>query len=187
MPNCQVYRVWMSLKLDGLLTRDQERALQAHLATCADCRTEWEAMQFVSCLLERQPMVPAPAGFVARMERRLRAERAVRRRNVMGAAALVLGALALVTVGLSSLAGIVVSFWPLLKRPALWDAAAGWLSRVADVSLAVGNAVALLLGSLFNTAGGPILLVYILAVLLLTVLWSRLVFRRVRASQPVRR
>ena len=105
----------------------------------------------------------------------------------MGAAALVLGALALVTVGLSSLAGIVVSFWPLLKRPSLWDAAAGWLSRVADVSLAVGNAVALLLGSLFNTAGGPILLVYILAVLLLTVLWSRLVFRRVRASQPVRR
>jgi predicted anti-sigma-YlaC factor YlaD len=187
MPNCPVYRAWMSLKLDGLLNQEQERALQAHLATCAACRAEWAAMQFISCLLEEQPVVPAPPGFVARMERRLRAERAARRRGVMGAAALVLGALSLVTVGLSSLAGFVVWLWPLLKQPSLWDTAAGWLSRAADVGLAVGNAVALLLGSLFNTAGGPILLVYILAVLLLTALWSRLVFRRVRAYRPVRR
>ena len=35
MPNCQVYRRWMSLKLDGMLDQDQERALQAHLPRLA--------------------------------------------------------------------------------------------------------------------------------------------------------
>lgn len=187
MPNCQVYRRWLSLKLDGLLNQEQEHALQAHLATCSACRAEWEALQFVSHLLDEQPMVPPPPGFVARVERRLAAERIARRKGIMGAVALVLGALSLVMLGLSSLAGIVFRLWPLLKQPSLWNGLTGWLTQVADVGLAVGEAVALLLSSLFNTAGGPILLAYMLAVLLLTLLWSRLVLRRVRAYRPVYR
>jgi predicted anti-sigma-YlaC factor YlaD len=185
MPNCKVYRHWMSLKLDGLLNEKQERALQAHLATCAACRDEWEAMQFVSHLLDEQPMIPAPPGFVARVEHRLAAERVAKRRGVMGAAALALGTLSLVTLGLSSLAGFVFQLWPLLRQPSLWDSLQGWLTQVVDVCLAIGQAIALLLGSLFDFVGGPILLVYILAVLLLTALWSRLVFRRVRAYRLV--
>jgi len=44
-----------------------------------------------------------------------------------------------------------------------------------------------LIGSLFDVTGGPVLLIYMLALLLLTTLWSRLVFRRVRAYQPAHR
>jgi anti-sigma factor RsiW len=177
----------MSLKLDGLLDEEQEGALQAHLATCAACRAEWEALQFVSRLLDEQPMIPAPAGFVARMEHRLAAERAARRRGVLGAAALALGALSLVTLALSSVAGFVFQLWPLLQQPSLWDSLKGWLVQSLDVCLAVGNAILLFLRSLYEAAGGPILLVYVLAVLLLTMLWSRLVLRRVRAYRPVTR
>lgn len=187
MPNCKVYRRWMSLKLDGLLDQEQERALQAHLATCAACRAEWEALQFVSCFLDEQPMAPAPPGFVARVERRLAAERAAKRRGVIGGAALALGALSLVTLGLSSLAGLIFQLWPLLQQPSLWDSLKGWLAQLADVGLAIGHAIALLLSSLFDVVGGPILLVYMLVVLLLTTFWSRLVLRRVRAYQPAHR
>jgi len=176
----------MSLKLDGLLDQDQERALQAHLATCAACRAEWEALQCVSRLLDEQPMVPAPAGFVARVGRRLAAERSARQRGVVGAAVLALGALGLATLVLSSLAGLVLWLWPLLQQPSLWESLKGWLTQLADVCLAVGHAIALLLSSLFDAAGGPVLLVYMLAVLLLTTFWSRLVIRRVRVYQPVR-
>lgn len=187
MPDCQVYRHWMSLKLDGLLDQEQERALQAHLATCAACRAEWEALQFVSRLLEEQLMMPAPAGFVARLQGRLGAERAARRRSVLGGTALALGALGLGALGLSSLAGLIVSLWPLLSQPSLWQNLAGWLDRLADVCLAVGGAIALLLNSLFDAVGGPIMLVYLLAVLLLSILWSRLVLHRVRAYPPLGR
>lgn len=187
MPNCQVYRVWMSLKLDGLLGRDQDRALQAHLATCADCRAEWEAVRFVSRLLDERPMIPAPPGFVARMERRLMAERAAHRRGVVGAAALALGTLGLMTLALSSLAWLIAGLWPLLSQPSLWESLWGLLTRLVNVCLAVGQAITLLLGSLFDTTGGPILLAYMMIVLLLTLLWSRLVLHRVRAYRPVRR
>ncbi len=186
MSNCQVYRVWMSLKLDALLSQEQERALQAHLAVCTACRAEWEALQVVSHLLDDQPMVPAPPGFVARVEHHLARERAARQRGVMGAAALVLGALLMATLGLSSLAGIVIQLWPLLSQPSLWDGLMGWFSQVANVGLAIGDAIALLLSSLFSRAGGPFLLVYMLAMLLLTVLCSRMVLRRVRAHRMVR-
>ena len=187
MPNCQVYRRWISLKLDGLLDEDQERALQAHLATCAACRAEWEALQFVSRLLDGQSVIPAPTGFVARVERRLAAERAARRRGVVGAAALAWGALGLAALILSSLAGLIVEFWPLLSQPSVWESLGGWLTRIADVCLAVGGAIALLLSSLFDAIGGPVVLLYMLVVLLLSTLWSRLVLRRLRAYQPVRR
>ena len=187
MPNCQVYRRWMSLKLDRLLTPEQERALQAHLETCAACRAEWEALQFVSRLLAEPLMVPAPAGFVARVERRLAAERAAGRRGAIGAAVLALGTLALATLSLSSLSGFLVQAWPLLSQPSLWDNLTAWFTRLVDVCLAVGNAVVLMLDSLFDVTGGPFLLVYMLVLLLLTMLWSRLVFRRVRAYQPMRR
>jgi hypothetical protein len=124
---------------------------------------------------------------VARVERRLAAEKAAKRRSVVGAAALALGALSLVTLALSSLAGLVFQLWPLLQQPSLWDSLKGWLTQFVDVCLAVGHAIVLLLGSLFDMVGGPILLVYMLAVLLLATLSSRLVFRRVRAYRPVTR
>ncbi len=185
MPNCQIYRRWMSLKLDGLLDEEQERALQAHLATCTACRAEWETLQFVSRLLGDQPMIPAPVGFVARVEHRLAAARATKRRGVIGAATLSLGTLSLVTLGLSSLAGLLLQLWPLVQQPSLWENVKGWFSQLVDVGLSIGQAIVLLLSSLFDVVGGPVLLIYLLAVLLLTTLWSRLVLRRVRTCQPV--
>ena len=185
MTNCQVYHSWMSLKLDGLLEPEQEQALQAHLSMCDACQAEWEAMQFVSRLLEGQSMIPAPAGFVAGVERRLAAAKNARRREVAGAITLVLGALSLVTLGLSSLAGGLVNIWPLLVQPSLWEGVKGWFSQIAQVALAVGEAIILLLSSIFNVAGGPILLAYMLALVLLTLLWSRLVLGRVRTYQPI--
>lgn len=186
MTHCKTCHIWMSLKLDGLLEAEQERALAAHLETCKMCQAEWEAMQFVSQLLAERPMVPAPDGFVERLEARLAAEKAADRRGILGVFVLVLGAFSLVTLGLSSLALGLAQFWPLLAQASLWEDVKSWFGQIADVALAVGEAFVLLAGSLFDLAGGPILLIYMLAVALLTLLWSRLVLGRVRAAQPVR-
>ncbi len=60
----------MSLRLDAPLSGLEERELQEHLATCADCRREWPRVRAVSATLERPTLWPlrptlAPASWCA--------------------------------------------------------------------------------------------------------------------------
>ena len=44
-PDHSTYREWLSLELDGELSRGQERRLREHLAGCASCRDERRALR----------------------------------------------------------------------------------------------------------------------------------------------
>ncbi|HEY0070972.1 MAG TPA: zf-HC2 domain-containing protein [Chloroflexia bacterium] len=66
--SCQpIYDEMMSLKLDNLLDPDEERHLQAHIAECLDCASQWAAMSEADALLcaSATAPVPVPANFQA--------------------------------------------------------------------------------------------------------------------------
>lgn len=68
--------------LSGTLKPAEQEAVEAHLSACAECRTEWEAIQDTAFALrtlrppEGAEMEPAP-GFYARVIDRIDAEREV--------------------------------------------------------------------------------------------------------------
>lgn len=105
----------MSLALDGMLGAAEERELQAHLATCPDCRAEWEALQAVSRVLARAPLVAPRVDLALRIGAQFRLRRE-RQRWIQG---LVVSCL---WVGLAlsgSAAGSILLGWLLLRHPAL--------------------------------------------------------------------
>jgi hypothetical protein len=59
----------LSAQLDGELTADEAAEVEAHLASCADCRTELEATAAVRTALRAAPAIDPPFGFYERMVR----------------------------------------------------------------------------------------------------------------------
>ena len=53
----------MDEKLDGDITSDDARALEAHLSACSSCRSEWEVLVAVDRVLADDSLSRAPAGF----------------------------------------------------------------------------------------------------------------------------
>lgn len=119
--NCQetewsaIIRERMSLALDGMLSANEERELQVHVARCPSCRAEWEALQAVSRFLARAPLVSPGVDLALRVEERLRLQ-AERRRWVLGlmVTGLWLGLALSGLVAVSALLG-----WLLLQQPVL--------------------------------------------------------------------
>jgi hypothetical protein len=64
---CHESREQLSALMDDALAVHERAALDAHLATCADCRGELEQLRATTALLRRLPVVRAPAGFVDRV------------------------------------------------------------------------------------------------------------------------
>jgi hypothetical protein len=64
---CQDARELLSALLDDALSPAERHALDAHLATCAECRRELDRLRGTVALLGRVPPVHAPAGFVDRV------------------------------------------------------------------------------------------------------------------------
>jgi hypothetical protein len=64
---CDAARDQLSAFLDNALADPARRALDAHLAQCAECRRELDQLRATVALLRRFPPVHAPAGFVDRV------------------------------------------------------------------------------------------------------------------------
>ncbi len=64
---CHDAREQLSALLDDALAAPERRALDAHLAACAECRRELEQLRATIALLDRLPPAHAPAGFVDRV------------------------------------------------------------------------------------------------------------------------
>ncbi|MGH7400598.1 MAG: anti-sigma factor family protein, partial [Candidatus Rokuibacteriota bacterium] len=60
-------REWLSAYLDEALALDERRRVEAHLATCAECRHELAGLRQTIALLHRVEPVRAPVGFVDRV------------------------------------------------------------------------------------------------------------------------
>jgi Putative zinc-finger len=64
---CHDAREQFSALVDGALTVDERDGLDAHLATCADCRRELQRFRDTVSLVRRVAPARAPAGFVDRV------------------------------------------------------------------------------------------------------------------------
>ena len=64
---CHDARELLSALLDDALGPAERAALEAHVAACADCGRELEALRATVALLGRLPAAHAPAGFVDRV------------------------------------------------------------------------------------------------------------------------
>jgi len=64
---CHDAREQFSALVDGALTADERDGLDAHLATCADCRRELQRFRDTVSLVRRVAPARAPAGFVDRV------------------------------------------------------------------------------------------------------------------------
>lgn len=75
--NCHAVKEQFDERLDGRLDGLQQAAFESHLATCADCRREWEAYAGAWQTLERDKGIEPSFGFVERTLRRLNEPQAV--------------------------------------------------------------------------------------------------------------
>ncbi len=167
----------MSLQLDNLLDQEQAAQLQAHLAECAACRQEWDAMCAVSKLLEAAPMaMPAP-GLSLRVTRRVE-RRAARRRRVLSILGVLLGSAGLwMAAGLLTAALLAVLWRAPLQ--VLWTAVGLPLARNAlSIMGVLLNALYAVSSELSRRPTAIILLGYAVVAFGLTLLWTQVVFRR---------
>lgn len=65
------YQSLISLSLDGLLTTDEQSALERHLRSCAACTTVWDHMKHVDQLFKVQPEVAPSFNFKAHVMARV--------------------------------------------------------------------------------------------------------------------
>ena len=171
---CQQATEWMSLRLDNLLDQEEQRALDAHLATCPDCRKTWAAMQRISAMLTSAPeAIPAP-DFTARVMGKI-AERRSRKQLIAGYTVLTLGLLLLLALPLSYLLGPLSWASKSGTLSAIWGEAPSLVVRIASIATSFADACALLLKAILTVTPKFILVAVALVSSVLTVLWIRLI------------
>jgi anti-sigma factor RsiW len=175
----------MSLMLDGLLEDPDRHRLDEHLASCAACRSEWEAMQQVSALFEHSAMVGPPLGFAIRVERRLEAQ-TKKRRQLFGGLALVTSSLSLAAVTavvvLALVLGIVA--WNRLDSSPAMQQGTHTVSQVASGMGLVGKGASLFLGDLLLRYGVLLVLVLGICLVVLIAVWAWLLIKRPGSRRP---
>ncbi|MBW7905328.1 MAG: zf-HC2 domain-containing protein [Phycisphaerae bacterium] len=104
--NCGQVKDWLGPHLDGEVSPDVQRAVEAHVADCAACSAELKSLRHVTSLLAKPIRAPVPPELWDAIEQRLDERRPQRRltlssfRSVFAAAAVLVIA---VGVGLFSL------------------------------------------------------------------------------------
>jgi predicted anti-sigma-YlaC factor YlaD len=184
MMECDAYREWMSLSLDGQLAQVEEQQLKAHVAICSSCRAVLADLRHVDRLLNDAPMVGPAPGFTARFEARLAARRR-RHRTWAG----------FVILSLATL-GIMLGMMSLLAIPGLtlWEnlSASGLLPKGVSLMLELGKAAAstlnlawLVVSALARGMRHPVFIVYVMGTAILFVAWTQIVARRVAPVRSV--
>ena len=170
--------------LEDALTETEVLELETHLAECAVCQAEFDALTRFDRLLASAPMAsPSPAFmpvFEAKLERRLH-----RRRTLAGI--LLLGVL------LSAFVGVLVwyvigsgaAWWQWVDIGSLWKAWFAVLNSLVAVGITAGTIATVLFDALVKLMHHPAVWGYVSVGVGLVWLWVQL-FRRVElARQPV--
>ena len=105
MLSCEEALEQMSQALDGPLTGEERGELEAHLAGCPACRTDWAALRELHQAMGELEETPAPEGFADLVMERVREESAPAKvvplwRRPQWRAAAGLAACAVICVGL---------------------------------------------------------------------------------------
>lgn len=179
---CEHHAEWMSLAQDGMLNSTQSHLLHAHLASCAPCRAQWEAMAAVSRLFHAAPMVSPGPGFVTRFEARLAYRKEQRRQGMvwllLGIGVIALGILALPSlIPVLSLTGrMVLPYGVIAYLQGLFD----WAYIVFS---ALMDAAAVLIRHFVTTPAGIACICSAVVAGLLLVAWTRLVVHRMATER----
>jgi predicted anti-sigma-YlaC factor YlaD len=167
----------MSLYLDDLLNPEEVRDLQAHLARCEDCRQMWEAMCWMSSQLKEEPAVAPAPDLAQRVTARI-LERETRRRRFYSSIGVLFGSVGLwATAGLALLL-LLVLVWRPSPQVVVFDLAIPLLKSVLSTLLVLGRACWSVVQAVLTQEAPPQLLAYGVLALALTMLWTRVVFRR---------
>jgi len=163
--------------LDGEVTGEEKEWLEEHLAVCAHCREELQALEEVGLLLSEAPLISPRPGFTARVMARL-AQREARRRLTRVAPALVAVSLILTFLALLSVAGLLLPWWDTLAAPAsLVNLGFDLLLRFVETSTTLAQACSFLLSATLGALLPRLLLPYSFLTLGLMMVWARLVIR----------
>jgi predicted anti-sigma-YlaC factor YlaD len=169
----------MSLALDGLLEDSDRQRLGEHVATCATCQQEWEAMQQISALFQASLQVGPSLGFATRVERRL-GEQTRKRRQLFGGLALLGSSLSLAGVTVITLVvfGLGIAAWRWFDTTPAAQQGNEAVSQVVSGMGLLGRGASLFLGDLLLQYGGPLVLVLGLSLAVLVTMWVWLYRRR---------
>lgn len=163
----------MSLRLDQDLVLQDEEALQAHLAECADCRQAWALMQRAHALFDdvvmRAPPLDLTSRVMARVRQRDRKMRLWRTGIVAFVGLLVTAALAI--------APIMTLVNTATENPLVVNALLGVATRVLGVAGTLLGAMATFARALATRPGGLYVVGYLVLAAGLLVGWLRIVMR----------
>jgi anti-sigma factor RsiW len=174
---CSEISEWMSLHLDDGLSQEQVTQLEVHLARCAACGEEWEALRSLSSQLRAEPMVTPAAGFTARVMQRLQQRRAHRRR-LYGGLSVLMGSVGLWSVAIVAVALLFIVLWQPLIRIVVLDVLQPLAAKALSILTTLAQALYSVIHELSVRPTWLLLLGYALLALGLTVLWAHVVLRR---------
>lgn len=179
------YSEMMSLALDGLLDSEESQRLDHHLRTCPACQAEWGKWQRIAHVLQAEPFAGPPQGFALNVDRTLqRTEQ--RREHILGGLMLAGGTLSISALVLL-VVGLTTALW-LAISPAARLAATEYLTFTRQFAVLVfQNMTALRDASLALLPDPTALLLIVLALLVASLLWIRLVFFGRSVSGAARR
>jgi len=180
--NCQEARRGMSLALDRMVSRDEETALQMHMARCATCHLEWKALQSVSHLLTEASLASPGVDLALRIEQRLRGQQELGR-WFLG----LIGVCLWLGMTLCSLAvSLAILGWLLLQEAIVLSTGVQVLSRLLLVGQTALEAVWLLAVSLPRDWLSVGVNGCLVPILMLACLWAWLALGRQRQRVSVR-
>ena len=166
----------ISLYLDGLLDQEQVTRLQAHLAHCEACRAEWEAVHWLSSILEAEPAAAPAPDFAARVNLRLQ-QRETRRRRVHGGIGVLLGSVGLWGAAAVAVALLFVVLWQPSLRIVWLDVCRPLAGKASSILAVLGRALYSVVHELFQQPSWLLLSGYAILALGLIALWTRIVLR----------
>jgi anti-sigma factor RsiW len=122
--NCKAVQRALQPFIDGALPSSAGLAVEAHLAACAACRGEFDALRQVAAALSSEPLADPPDGMAVEIARRAAAQYLMRRRLLIPAW---LEALTLGGVALASLTAALIGI--------------SWVTALPNLALAPGLVV----------------------------------------------
>lgn len=170
--------------LEDGLTEIETIELERHLAECAVCQAEFDALTRFDRLLEAAPMAAPPPNFVPMVEAKL-ARRLHRRRTMLGM--LVIGSVLAVIAAILTW-GVLASGAELWQWAATDDFGRVWfdvLNSIIAVGAVIGKIAAVLFDALVKLMRHPALWGYVSVGVGLVWLWVQLFRWTNFAHQPV--
>lgn len=167
---CERASELMSLRLDGELPPAEGALLDGHLEGCPACRETWLAMQRLSTVFARAPLVAPPDDFTSQVMDRL-AERRVRPGLVWGALLLLFGAGCLSLLGALQLIGVAGILVEVARQPGAVMRVMELLPSFFSIGLVLLRASWLFFSSFVSLLSPQVIALYLSLAVMLAATW----------------